>query len=288
MPSKGTKPSTKSDTPEALPVSAEAPLVLPKNNLLPLNLRLDRSNYTFWPSLVLAAARAYNLDGYILGNTPPLVQTLTRQSISDEDLALYVLGCLESDHGVRLQQFSAFTLNNVQANLANLSIKHNNRGRGYRGSYRRGRGASSNRGGRGNRLVCQLCGHVGHIAQKCYHHFDITFNGAQTPGASSSIASTNNPQANISESAILEESPAYLINRLPTFILQNVSPFEKLYKQKPDYNHLKVFGCSCFPFLTPYNTHKVAFRSSKCLFLGYNNTQKGYWCLHPSGRVYVA
>uniref|UniRef100_A0A803P6J4 Reverse transcriptase Ty1/copia-type domain-containing protein n=1 Tax=Cannabis sativa TaxID=3483 RepID=A0A803P6J4_CANSA len=81
---------------------------------------------------------------------------------------------------------------------------------------------------------------------------------------------------------------AYLINRLPTQILQHMAPFEKLYNHKPDYNLLKVFWCSCFPLLTPYNHHKVTFRSSKFLFLGYNNTQKGYRCLHPSGKIYVA
>uniref|UniRef100_A0A803P404 Uncharacterized protein n=1 Tax=Cannabis sativa TaxID=3483 RepID=A0A803P404_CANSA len=38
---------------------------LPNNNL-----RLDRTNYTLWHSLVLAAAQAYDLDNYILGNNP--------------------------------------------------------------------------------------------------------------------------------------------------------------------------------------------------------------------------
>uniref|UniRef100_A0A803NUX0 CCHC-type domain-containing protein n=1 Tax=Cannabis sativa TaxID=3483 RepID=A0A803NUX0_CANSA len=55
------------------PANEAPPAGLPNNNLLPLNLRLDRSNYTFWRSLVLTAVRAYNLDGYILGtlHQPP-------------------------------------------------------------------------------------------------------------------------------------------------------------------------------------------------------------------------
>ncbi|XP_030497830.2 uncharacterized protein LOC115713487 [Cannabis sativa] len=49
---------------------AQNPIPLPNNHLLPLNIRLDRSNYTIWRSLVLAAVRAYDLDGYVLGHHP--------------------------------------------------------------------------------------------------------------------------------------------------------------------------------------------------------------------------
>ena len=81
-------------------------------------------------------------------------------------------------------------------------------------------------------------------------------------------------------------SPVYLLNRLPTPVLNFLSPFEYLFKQKPDYTFLKVFGCACFPYLAPYNTHKHSFKISKCLFLGYNPFHKGYRCLHPFGRIY--
>ncbi|KAL4588858.1 hypothetical protein LXL04_001755 [Taraxacum kok-saghyz] len=35
----------------------------------------------------------------------------------------------------------------------------------------------------------------------------------------------------------------------------------KLYHKVPDYNFLKTFGCLCYPFLRPYNKHKLDFRS---------------------------
>lgn len=51
---------------------------------------------------------------------------------------------------------------------------------------------------------------------------------------------------------------------------------------------LRVFGCACFPFLIPYNSSKLQFRSSKCIFLGYSPSHKGYFCLHSSGKIYIS
>lgn len=80
----------------------------------------------------------------------------------------------------------------------------------------------------------------------------------------------------------------FLINRLPTPVLQHQSPYFRLYGKKPDYVFLKSFGCACYPFLRPYNTSKLLFRTSKCLFLGYSSDHRGYQCLHPSGRIYTS
>ncbi|KAH9744520.1 retrovirus-related pol polyprotein from transposon RE1 [Citrus sinensis] len=80
----------------------------------------------------------------------------------------------------------------------------------------------------------------------------------------------------------------YLINRLPTPVLNNKSPFEMLFHKIPDYTVMKVFGCSCYPYLRPYNHHKFAFRSQRCIFLGYSSHHKGYVCLHSSGRIYIS
>nr|KYP34572.1 Retrovirus-related Pol polyprotein from transposon TNT 1-94 [Cajanus cajan] len=80
----------------------------------------------------------------------------------------------------------------------------------------------------------------------------------------------------------------YLINRLPSSSIQQDVPFQKLFHQLPDYNFLRVFGCSCFPHLWPYNKTKLQFRSQECVFLGYSTSHKGYKCLAPSGRIFIS
>jgi hypothetical protein len=82
---------------------------------------------------------------------------------------------------------------------------------------------------------------------------------------------------------------AYLINHTPTKLFGYSTPLEHLYNQVPDYPFLKVFGCACWPNLRPYNTRKVAFRSTRCAFLGYSPMHKGYKCPDIStGRIYIS
>ncbi|KAE8695100.1 WUSCHEL related homeobox 13 isoform 2 [Hibiscus syriacus] len=52
------------------------------------------------------------------------------------------------------------------------------------------------------------------------------------------------------------------------------SPFEALYAKNPDYRCFKVCGCCCFPHLLPYQAHKLSYRSSPYVFLGYNTQHK--------------
>lgn len=81
----------------------------------------------------------------------------------------------------------------------------------------------------------------------------------------------------------------YLINRLPSKVIASETPHERLLKQPPDYSSLRVFGCACWPNLRPFNPKKLAFRSTRCVFLGYSGLHKGFKCLEPStGRVYVS
>jgi hypothetical protein len=80
----------------------------------------------------------------------------------------------------------------------------------------------------------------------------------------------------------------YLINRLPTKVLNNITPYFVLHKTMPRYSDLRTFGCACYPYLRPYEKHKLAFRSKQCIFLGYSSQQQGYRCLDfATGMVFI-
>jgi len=74
-----------------------------------------------------------------------------------------------------------------------------------------------------------------------------------------------------------------------TLVLQNKSMFECLFLQPPDYSFLRTFGCLYFSFLQPYNVHKLDYRSTPCVFLGYSSCHLGYRCLDlSSDRIYIS
>lgn len=70
---------------------------------------------------------------------------------------------------------SANYATNNRKNGSNANQHFNHGGNNNQGSFR-GRG----RGGRGNKPICQVCGKAGHIAVKCYHRFDMSFQGGET------------------------------------------------------------------------------------------------------------
>ena len=73
----------------------------------------------------------------------------------------------------------------------------------------------------------------------------------------------------------------YIINRLPSKVTKNVSPFERLYGTFPSYSNLKNFGCACFVLLHPHEHTKLEPRARLCCFLGYDTEHKGFRCWDP-------
>lgn len=74
------------------------------------------------------------------------------------------------------------------------------------------------------------------------------------------------------------QASVFLINRLPTLVLNQKSSFQMLFGHKPNYMFLKVFGCARYHFLRSYNRHKTDFHSQRCVVLGYIPIHKGYIC----------
>ncbi|KAG9458196.1 hypothetical protein H6P81_002704 [Aristolochia fimbriata] len=73
----------------------------------------------------------------------------------------------------------------------------------------------------------------------------------------------------------------YIINRLPSPVLHNNTPFASLYSVSPDYLSLRVFGSTCFVLLPERERDKLSARSAMCVFLGYGLQQKGFRYFDP-------
>ena len=69
---------------------------------------------------------------------------------------------------------------------------------------------------------------------------------------------------------------AYLINRLPSPLLNNKTPYKLLFKQPPCYDHFKVFGCEYFASTIAQTRSKFSPRARRCVFLEYPFNVKGY------------
>ena len=76
-------------------------------------------------------------------------------------------------------------------------------------------------------------------------------------------------------------TPIFIVNRLPTKVLNFSSPFECLFHLLPDFSYFRSFGCQCFLSLRPYMPNKISCRSTPCIFIGYCSNQKGFRCYDP-------
>jgi hypothetical protein len=74
----------------------------------------------------------------------------------------------------------------------------------------------------------------------------------------------------------------YLLNHLPSKMIQVVCLYLILFSSAPSYEHLRVFSCLCYPNTSAIAPHKLAPWSTQCVFLGYSSDHKGYHCLDLS------
>ena len=84
-------------------------------------------------------------------------------------------------------------------------------------------------------------------------------------------------------------SAVFLINRLPTPVLKDKSPYEVLTSKKVDYDGLKVFGCLAYCSTSSKSRNKFQPRSKPCVFIGYPAGYKGYKLLDmESNSVHIS
>lgn len=79
----------------------------------------------------------------------------------------------------------------------------------------------------------------------------------------------------------------YIINRVPSPILLNKSPFSIVFKTNPDLSSLRIFGLLCFVCTKKANRSKFDDKSRKCVFLGFPTDTKGYKVSDLKERQYL-
>ncbi|XP_010456691.1 PREDICTED: uncharacterized protein LOC104738171 [Camelina sativa] len=68
----------------------------------------------------------------------------------------------------------------------------------------------------------------------------------------------------------------HLINRTPSSMLKNKTPYELLFGRRPSYSMIRTFGCLCYAHLRSRDKDKFGPRSRKCVFVGYPYGKKGW------------
>jgi hypothetical protein len=68
----------------------------------------------------------------------------------------------------------------------------------------------------------------------------------------------------------------YLVNKLPSSVMDAKTPQKVWIGQKPSLTHLKVFGCEAYVHVSKENRSKLDKNVEKCMFIGYKYGLKGY------------
>jgi hypothetical protein len=79
----------------------------------------------------------------------------------------------------------------------------------------------------------------------------------------------------------------HLLNHLTSKAVSHPTPHCTLYGTAPSYDHLRVFGCACYPNTSATTPHKLSPRSTRCVFLGYSPDHKAYRCLDLASHCII-
>lgn len=79
----------------------------------------------------------------------------------------------------------------------------------------------------------------------------------------------------------------YIINRIPSTVIGNKSPFEVLFSKPPSFDHMRTFGCLCYATNTLPSKTKFEPRANPTVFLGYPLGQKSYKLFDLTHHKYI-
>jgi transposase InsO family protein len=83
-------------------------------------------------------------------------------------------------------------------------------------------------------------------------------------------------------SAVLQA--AHLRNRVPTTALNNMTPYQAFYGQKPSLSHVRVFGCLAYAVIPKPKRTKLDPKGRLCIHLGSPNGYKAYRLYDPTTK----
>jgi hypothetical protein len=72
------------------------------------------------------------------------------------------------------------------------------------------------------------------------------------------------------------QTATYIINRLPSKVIHNQTPYEIIFGEKPDYDRMRVLGCLAYYRNTETGGDKFEYRGRPAVFIGYPMGTKGY------------
>ena len=76
----------------------------------------------------------------------------------------------------------------------------------------------------------------------------------------------------------------YLRNRCPTSSFPGATPYERWFGEKPDVDHLRIFGCSVYVHVPDEKRQKLDPKAFKGVFVGYPSGTKGYKIFEPKSE----
>ena len=68
----------------------------------------------------------------------------------------------------------------------------------------------------------------------------------------------------------------YVQNRTPNRVLEKKNPGDAFLGEKPEVNHLRIFGCLVDVHIQKEKRSKLNPSGRKCIFVGYSDTSKAY------------
>lgn len=77
------------------------------------------------------------------------------------------------------------------------------------------------------------------------------------------------------------------INRVYTRVLGDTTPYEKLYKRKPNLENVRIFGCLVYAKVEPVNMKKLDRRSRPLVHLGSEPGTKAYRLFNPTTQKII-